>query len=831
MPSNAPDPPGSHFKTNPPDRAYSPSKPQGILSAVVAAVPQDTHSQITSGNTPNVIQSLGLTESQTQQVFAPYEPMPSPTTAHAILAPYEPTPSPNTAHALLAPYEPTPSPTTVCAVLEPYKLTPSEASQVGEPRALSPLPSSVAEYLVRTPSYEPTPDPTRAQDNNPRRLDDFAKYLRFPPLPPDALHGPAMADPDQVPDISQFSDDIKNELGLKYSAYANYFLGPALQLVPDATVGLRPRVANTIIKAAVVLFDVGIDRPGGNLTHQGLTPNSWFRAAFAVLGAIIRGALRSPQFAKAGKHGLDTDGDHMIIDQGLPRPHSQIELLQMMADQLARFCGAPGGDVPANLVDQALAQVRERLTTHLYETEQAKITDEDRALIRQQVIEKLTMKYQSELASQETRAALIEQDAKAEYARMVAAATDKIRQDLRQQHEDTLNQTRAQILAEISSEMKAWKLAESTKRMESLQSTLETSNAQDTYTVLKAKALQLGYDLVERQSGPGKGPKKRKVTVPADAGSKRTRSGSRVRGTMSDDDSDPDVTPTRGRGRRPLKEVRTPTSFEGSEDAPMPLAQEDYTPPMKDTKPPNAGVLTDARVLDLQQKLEEIAQRKEDANQGIYSSMHAPGNQMEDDTTPPAEHNTSIVQTPMTPAPSTLDPALASVMNSLNAITGTLNTFNARFDALEQRMSTIERPHTSPPLSSVPPIKQILSTLVLDTRTNTAKPAPTTTSAPPTTTPESNMATSTTSGPPPINTATRPNITPILPTSNAPAQSPWIKVARAGAITNQGNVQRFAKTAKSVAGGPPPTQTTTRGRNQGGASLTKRKSRSFAMAD
>jgi hypothetical protein len=91
------------------------------------------------------------------------------------------------------------------------------------------------------------------------------------------------------------------------------------------------------------------------------------------------------------------------------------------------------------------------------------------------------------------------------------------------------------------------------------------------------------------------------------------------------------------------------------------------------------GEPTNPHVIDLQQRLREIEPQKEDADQGIYSSMHVPGNQ-----TPPAEHVPTQETSHQLPAMSTPNPAMVAVMNSLNAITGSLNMFNACFNALEQ---------------------------------------------------------------------------------------------------------------------------------------------------
>ncbi|KAF8264826.1 hypothetical protein EI94DRAFT_1805255 [Lactarius quietus] len=197
MTSNAPDPPGAYSDPNPPDKAYSPSKPQGSLPAVVAAVPQDPPTQ-----SPVHLSHYGTHFTVLIDGERRGKPPLDPPTANGLLLDRPP----------------------------PCKM------------GLPALSANTGAFMVATPSYAPStaPTPMEGRNTNPlsqapptpanttplnsakgqdASLDDFIKYVHFGPLPLDTANRSISMQAGELRDLDYYTNSFKQELNNAYMGY------------------------------------------------------------------------------------------------------------------------------------------------------------------------------------------------------------------------------------------------------------------------------------------------------------------------------------------------------------------------------------------------------------------------------------------------------------------------------------------------------------------------------------------------------------------------------------------------------------------------------------
>ncbi|KAF8258453.1 hypothetical protein EI94DRAFT_1754641 [Lactarius quietus] len=168
----------------------------------------------------------------------------------------------------------------------------------------------------------------------PTRLDDFLQYVRLRPLPGDAIVNTGTPDTETLEELTQITRELKHELNDAVMGYGYYYQGPDFRLRRDSDLPLQNAELNAAVRTVLVCLDSGLATKG----RLGLTHTSWFRIAHTLMGAIIRGAIRSNSFRKLGRDSLNGTGDHIIIKSGLIRPLTHLQMLQAMAEQLQRLC-------------------------------------------------------------------------------------------------------------------------------------------------------------------------------------------------------------------------------------------------------------------------------------------------------------------------------------------------------------------------------------------------------------------------------------------------------------------------------------------------------------
>ncbi|KAI9452694.1 hypothetical protein BJY52DRAFT_1225990 [Lactarius psammicola] len=167
-----------------------------------------------------------------------------------------------------------------------------------------------------------------------------------------ALRAPVLNEiPSNVEDPSWIDEDgtverIKNELMVELgrdvsesqTGYANFYLSSPLQLHKDNDYPCSNEGFNLSAALVINALDSGVEDNRGDLEQAGLIPSSWFRLATAVLGAILRGALRSGGRKIQGRVKIDdTDGDIWNLAEGLTPPVMQGGRIATQAQQITNF--------------------------------------------------------------------------------------------------------------------------------------------------------------------------------------------------------------------------------------------------------------------------------------------------------------------------------------------------------------------------------------------------------------------------------------------------------------------------------------------------------------
>ncbi|KAI9452699.1 hypothetical protein BJY52DRAFT_1225996 [Lactarius psammicola] len=178
------------------------------------------------------------------------------------------------------------------------------------------------------------------------RVRDFVESidqaLRAPVLNevPTNLEDPNWIDEEGT--VERIKNELMVELGRDVSelqtGYANFHLAAPLQLHKDNDYPCSNEGFNLSAALVINALDSGVEDSRGDLEQAGLIPSSWFRLATAVLGAILRGALRSGGRKIQGRVKIDdSDGDIWTLADGLTPPVTQGGRIATQAQQLTNF--------------------------------------------------------------------------------------------------------------------------------------------------------------------------------------------------------------------------------------------------------------------------------------------------------------------------------------------------------------------------------------------------------------------------------------------------------------------------------------------------------------
>lgn len=397
MASNAPDPPGAQQNPFPPDELSSPSKSQEVRPAVMTAFTQDFHTQST----------VKYTQTDASQ-----------TTNYEELAAYHTT-------------APVSSFSSSTEARDDHTRGPSKTTQNTEdctpPGGI--LSPNTAAAMVATPSYgESTRPPTQKdtqglnlEEKEASTLDDFITHIRFKPLPPDVADRGITMNTSELQELQYITNNLKQELNNAYMGYSYYYTNNDVRMHPDKNVDLPEEDVNAAQKLLIVALDAGFGAPRTTMPYKILNSTSWFRLVFSVLGAILRGAIRSDQFRKFGRDSLNGVSDHVIIQEGLPRPNRFGQLLSAMANQLATLADPEAhypGDHHTRLYEEATQIVSDKIQAALLAKAKREITEEDELAARNVAWAEMIYDAKEELQSNPEQRARVE----AEVAKQIVSA-------------------------------------------------------------------------------------------------------------------------------------------------------------------------------------------------------------------------------------------------------------------------------------------------------------------------------------------------------------------------------------------------------------------------
>ncbi|KAH9051514.1 hypothetical protein EDB87DRAFT_1582406 [Lactarius vividus] len=134
---------------------------------------------------------------------------------------------------------------------------------------------------------------------------------------------------------SNLKYEITREINDAAIGYGQYYLNePKLSLRPQNDFVLKQNQLQTAALVVIQALDTGSANHPGETANTFLTPQSWFRLTCAVLAAIIRGNLRSPNNALNGVKPINTNNS-FDIHKDLVHPLTEGAAVRHMALQIA----------------------------------------------------------------------------------------------------------------------------------------------------------------------------------------------------------------------------------------------------------------------------------------------------------------------------------------------------------------------------------------------------------------------------------------------------------------------------------------------------------------
>ncbi|KAI9436513.1 hypothetical protein BJY52DRAFT_1197032 [Lactarius psammicola] len=319
-------------------------------------------------------------------------------------------------------------------------------------------------------------------------IESIDQALRAPVLNevPSNVEDPNWIDEDGT--VERIKSELMVELGRDVSesqtGYANFYLAAPLQLHKDNDYPCSNEGFNLSAALIINALDSGVEDNRGDLEQAGLIPSSWFRLATAVLGAILRGALRSGGRKIQGRVKIDgSDGDIWNLADGLTPP-SILCVGQAHIEKVVRLKAAATYQISANdakgLADMVYDDMVRQTYEHMVKDENARRNANQRSLDRlfveaQTQLGPFINEWKSLYKHFLVEALIEDPEAHSEppppkelRASIARTVTDPIldgdeitraRERIRFDHAKEIEAARRDTRAQISSEKKAWAVA------------------------------------------------------------------------------------------------------------------------------------------------------------------------------------------------------------------------------------------------------------------------------------------------------------------------------------------------------------------------------------
>ena len=201
----------------------------------------------------------------------------------------------------------------------------------------------------------------------------FMPTSRIPPSPFTREHLRAQSDSqrDSLPDVPQTVADKAydemlasvDDIESLVQGYSYYFLEGELKFLKGNAIGIPPDQLMRIMQSLTGILSMGprgeIDRENGDI-FASLTNDSWCRLVMALLGAILRGCTRTRDLPARCNFELGSEDDFDIDDQ-LRQPATQLEAIQFMIAQLNEQFLPNTNGLPAPRVEEIRTRIWAKL--------------------------------------------------------------------------------------------------------------------------------------------------------------------------------------------------------------------------------------------------------------------------------------------------------------------------------------------------------------------------------------------------------------------------------------------------------------------------------------
>ena len=487
----------------------------------------------------------------------------------------------------------------------------------------------------------------------------------FPPSPFTREHLRAQSDSqrDSIPDVPQTVADraydemlgAVDDIESLIQGYSYYFLEGELKFLKGNAIAIPSDQLMRILQSLTGILSMGprgeIDRENGDI-FASLTNDSWCRLVMALLGAILRGCTRTRDLPARCNFELGTEDD-FDIDEQLRQPATQLEAIQFMIAQLNEQFLPNANGLPAPRVEEIRTRIWAKLEDALraeLEAEAAVFSSRISAMGISDIFEQImsgvshqelteTMRDEIQLEErsrfrnlllaargQATDYALAEAVADGQADADILCANDRAElEEYKRLQADELERRKLKIREKADRELADYNksveavLAEQgvQQRRQQLDSVLQAFSNKAEFEFIRDHAIRLG---ITSRDDVAKPAAKRSRAEPRSHTAAQTVAGVRSRSASRSGESR-----KRDRSASPPT-LSKPTCDTSSSDPSKAQAMEE------DTTPKASPVVSfpQAQPVETGPIISSIPTR------ALGTSMHAPGNEMVDDSTPPA---------------------------------------------------------------------------------------------------------------------------------------------------------------------------------------------------
>ena len=552
---------------------------------------------------------------------------------------------------------------------------------------------------------------------------------RFSSLPITREYPRAQSDSqrDSVPDIPETVADTAydemlaavDDIESLVQGYSYFFLEGELAFLKGNAIGVPPEQLQRIVRALTGILSMGprgeIDRENGDI-FASLTNNSWCRLVMALLSAILWGCTRTRDIPARCNFEIDATDD-FDIDEQLRQPATQLEAIQFMIAQLNEQFLPNANGLPAPRVEEIRTRIWAKLEDALraeLEAEAAVFSSRISGMGISDIFEQImsgvshqelteTMREEIQLEErsrfrnlllaargQATDYALAEAVADGQAEADILCAEDRaeleeykcIQANELERRKQKIRDNAERELANFNKSTEAI-LAEQgvQQRRQQLDSVLQAFSNKAEFEFIRDHAIHLG--IISRDD-VAKPAAKRSRAEPKSTTAAQTVAGVRSRSASRSSESRKRV-----RSASPPT-LSKPTCVTSPNDPSGAQAMEEDTTP----KASPVVALPQAQLVETGSILSSVPARS------LGTSMHAPGNEMVDDSTasPNSAHNrqldetlTSMMKIFFQTMDNRLNPIIASVQRLSNIVDG----------RTPPKHATTAKP---PPPSSIPPL-------------------------------------------------------------------------------------------------------------------------------